>query len=84
MAIDNDAATSGTTPGPAAWPGTADGSVAGTYRRLVFLAGLRPREAASLVGRLEGLPMVPGGWTLAEVERLLFVRALVRRGRMGS
>ena len=45
-----------------------------TYRRL-RIAGLEAREAASLTAR---------GWQLEEVERLLFVRELVRTGRMGS
>ena len=54
-----------------------------TYRRL-RIAGLDAREAASLTARLSGLPMVPRGWQVAEIERLLFVRELVRTGRMGS
>ena len=54
-----------------------------TYRRL-RIAGLDAREAASLTARLSGLPMVPRGWQVEEVERLLFVRELVRTGRMGS
>jgi hypothetical protein len=58
-------------------------SAAATYRRL-RLAGLSPREAGSLVGHLRGLSPVPGGWTIEEVEHLLFVRELVRLGRMGS
>ncbi len=86
MAIDHETVTTGTAPEPA--PGLATTTpaspIADTYRRLVFVAGLRPREAASLLGRLEGLAMVPGGWTLLEVERLLSVRALVAGGRLGS
>jgi hypothetical protein len=54
-----------------------------TYRRLQT-AGLEAREAASLTARLSGLPMVPRGWRVEEVERLLFVRELVWTGRMGS
>ena len=54
-----------------------------TYRRL-RTAGLDAREAASLTARLSGLPMIPRGWRVEEVERLLFVRELVRTGRMGS
>ena len=63
---------------PAVEPTAAD-----TYRRLRF-AGLSAREAGSLVGHLRGLSSVPGGWTIEEVEHLLFVRELVRLGRMGS
>jgi hypothetical protein len=58
-------------------------SAAATYRRLRF-AGLNAREAGSLVGHLNGLATVPGGWAIEEVEHLLFVRELVRLGRMGS
>jgi hypothetical protein len=58
-------------------------SAAATYRRLRF-AGLSAREAGSLVGHLRGLSPVPGGWTIEEVEHLLFVRELVRLGRLGS
>ena len=59
------------------------GPVRATYRRL-RLAGLTAREAATLTGHLSGLRIVPSGWAIEEVERLLFVRAMVRSGRMGS
>jgi hypothetical protein len=58
-------------------------SAAATYRRLRF-AGFSEREAGSLVGHLNGLSTVRGGWAIEEVEHLLFVRELVRLGRMGS
>lgn len=58
-------------------------TVAMTYRRLRTV-GLEAPEAASLTARLRGLPTVPGGWKVEEIERLLFVRELVRTGRMGS
>ena len=54
-----------------------------TYRRL-RIAGLSAREAGTLVGRLAGLPAVAGGWSIAEVEHLRFVRAMVDAGRLGS
>jgi hypothetical protein len=60
-----------------------DDSVRTTYRRL-RLAGLSAREAGSLAGHLLGLRIVPSGWAIEEVERLLFVRELVRSGRIGS
>ena len=41
-----------------------------TYRRLCF-AGLTPRQAGTLTGRLAGLPMVSGGWAIGEVAGLL-------------
>jgi hypothetical protein len=58
-------------------------SAAGTYRRLM-MAGLTAREAATLVGRLHGLAQVRSGWSIGEVEHLLFVQELVRTGRLGS
>jgi hypothetical protein len=58
-------------------------SAGATYRGLLR-AGLSAREAATLTGRLHGLPAVYGGWTIAEIERLLFVGELVRLGRLGS
>jgi hypothetical protein len=58
-------------------------SAAATYRRLRF-AGFSAREAGSLVGHLNGLSTVRGGWAIEEVEHLLFVRELVRLGRIGS
>ena len=58
-------------------------TVRATYGRL-RLAGLSAREAGSLTARLNGLPVVPGGWQVQEIERLLFVRELIRTGRMGS
>ena len=72
---------------PKATPAVTDAptpaTVRMTYRRL-RIAGLSAREAGSLTGHLSGLRMVPGGWVIEEVERLLFVRELVRTGRMGS
>ena len=54
-----------------------------TYRRLRY-AGLSAKEAGTLVGRLHGLGASTGGWSIGEVEYLLFVRDLVRTGRLGS
>lgn len=54
-----------------------------TYRCL-RAAGLSEREAGTLTGRLTGIRIVPAGWSIEEVERLVFARELVRRGRMGS
>lgn len=70
---------------PAAGPGDAPivETTGAAYRRL-RQAGFEAHEAGSLVARVTGLGMVPGGWAVEEVERLLFVRELVRTGRMGS
>jgi hypothetical protein len=68
-------------------PGTTAGATfepAGeTYRRL-RQAGLSAGEAGSLTAHLTGLAIGHGGWRIEEVERLLFVRELVRTGRIGS
>jgi hypothetical protein len=54
-----------------------------TFRRL-RMAGFSSTEAGNLTAHLEGLPAMPKGWTLHEIEALLFVRSLVERGRIGS
>ena len=54
-----------------------------TYRQLGFI-GMQPAEAGNLTAYLYGLSPVEGGWTIAEVERLMFVRYLVDRGRLRS
>ena len=54
-----------------------------TFRRL-RMGGLTMSEAGNLTAHVKGLHAVPGGWTVEEIERLLFVRELVRQGRMGS
>lgn len=64
-------------------PSATHETVRMTYRRL-RAAGLSEREASSLTAHISGLPMVPRGWQVEEIERLLFVRELVRTGRIGS
>ena len=73
-------------PHPAIDPGSDAAALlpaAPTYRRL-RMAGFTDREAGSLVARLSGLEPAVTGWRLAEVEGLLFVRAMVRAGRLRS
>jgi hypothetical protein len=73
-------------PHPAVDPGSDAAArlpAASTYRRL-RMAGLTEREAGSLVARLSGLEPVSTGWRLAEVEGLLFVRAMAQAGRLRS
>ena len=48
------------------------------------LIGMRPAEAGNLTAYLNGLTPVEDGWTISEVERLLFVRYLADRGRLRS
>jgi len=54
-----------------------------TYRMLVF-RGLAPAEAANLTAFLCGIPVGEAGWSIREVNRLLFLRELNRTGRFGS
>lgn len=53
-----------------------------TYR-LLLLKGLAADEAANLTAYLCGLPVSESRWTLSEVNRLLFLRELLRSGRWG-
>jgi hypothetical protein len=54
-----------------------------TYRDL-GAKGLAPAEAGNLTAYLRGLRPVDRGWTVAEIDRLLFLRYLVDRGRLES
>jgi hypothetical protein len=57
--------------------------VRSTYHRL-RMVGLSPAEAGNLTAHLNGLRIADQGWTLHEIERLLFLRALVESGRIPS
>jgi hypothetical protein len=57
-------------------------SAAATYRQLVTM-GLDPNEAANLTAFLNGLAIGPRPWAISEVSNLLFLRELVRTGRIG-
>jgi hypothetical protein len=54
-----------------------------TFRRLRF-CGLSPQQAGNLTARLEGLRPIRDGWAVAEIERLVFLRWLVERGRFAE
>jgi hypothetical protein len=54
-----------------------------TYRDL-GAKGLAPREAGNLTAYLRGLRPIDQGWTVAEIDRLLFLRYLVDRGRFAD
>jgi hypothetical protein len=58
-------------------------TVRSTYQRL-RMAGLSAAEAGNLTAHLNGLHVADHGWTLQEIERLLFIRALVDLGRIPS
>ncbi len=64
-------------------PGREQRTVRSTYHRL-RMVGLTATEAGNLTAHLNGLHVAEHGWTLQEIERLLFVRALVERGRIPS
>ena len=57
-------------------------TVRATYQRL-RMSGLTPLEAGNLTAHLNGLRATEHGWTLEEIENLLFVRALLEQGRLG-
>jgi hypothetical protein len=58
-------------------------SIRSTYHRL-RMVGLTATEAGNITAHLSGLRIADQGWSLHEIERLLFVRALVERGRIPS
>ena len=51
--------------------------------RLLMLRGLAPAEAANLTAFLCGIPVADRHWELREINKLLFLRNLARRGRFG-
>lgn len=55
--------------------------VAATTRRLQ-LCGLSVTEASNLTAHLNGLPAVKSGWTVRQIEHLLFLRSIVETGRL--
>jgi hypothetical protein len=63
--------------------GLRDATVRPTFRRL-RLAGLTPDEAGNLTAHLAGLRVAGAPWTVREIERLVFLRTLVERGRLTS
>jgi hypothetical protein len=52
-----------------------------TYRQLA-MRGLTPAEAGNLTAYLNGIGPVGSGWTVGQIERLLFLRHLARSGRL--
>ena len=55
--------------------------VAVTARRLQ-LSGFSVTEASNLTARLAGLAPAQTGWSLRQVEHLLFLRSIVETGRL--
>jgi hypothetical protein len=62
-------------------PGLRDLPVAATTRRLQ-LCGLSVAEASNLMAHLRGLPAVESGWTVRQIEHLLFLRSIVETRRL--
>jgi hypothetical protein len=67
----------------AATPTTVGPATAATHRALVR-GGLTPDEAADLTAFLVGIPLREVHWSLAQVNRLLFLKRLHQTGRIGA
>ena len=52
-----------------------------TYHGLL-IGGLTSSEAANLTAHLAGLRIPAHGWTLRQIEHLLFLRSVVESGRL--
>jgi len=62
-------------------PARRDLSVGATTKRLQ-LCGLSITEAANLTAHLIGLPVARTGWTVRQVEHLVFLRSFFETGRL--
>lgn len=65
-------------------PGSEPAGDVRTASRYLTALGFRPAEAGNLTAYLHGLAPVEGGWTVDEIERLLFVGHLAAGGRIRS
>jgi hypothetical protein len=81
--ISNRQAPIGSRDGDVGLPVREQRTVRSTYQHL-RMVGLSPSEAGNLTAHLNGLRVAEPGWTLEEIERLLFIRALVDLGRIPS
>ena len=79
-AVAGVAASSPTIPVPVADPSQATRQ---TFRALLR-KGLTIGEASNLTAYLCGIPLNDVQWSLAQVNRLLFIRELHRAGRIGE
>lgn len=73
-------------PGTPGHKGPTEESAGGvrTTSRYLTALGFRPTEAGNLAAYVHGLAPVAGGWTVGEIERLLFVGYLAASGRIRS
>jgi hypothetical protein len=62
----------------------ADHLVTRSTYRLLQMKGLAPDEAANLTAFLCGIPVADVHWSLRQVNQLLFLRELARKGRFGA
>jgi hypothetical protein len=81
--MTNREAPTGSRDGNVAAPLREHQTVRSTYQRL-RMVGLSAVEAGNLTAHLNGLRVAEQGWALPEIERLLFIRALVDLGRIPS
>jgi len=58
--------------------------VAALTTRRLQMSGLSLAEASNLTAHLAGLPPARTGWTLRQVEHLLFLRSIVETGRLAG
>jgi hypothetical protein len=56
----------------------------GQLARRLQQRGFTPTEAANLLARCAGLPAARSGWTIRQVEHLVFIRTIVENGRLGG
>jgi hypothetical protein len=56
----------------------------GSIYRQLLMKGLAPDEAANLTAFLCGIPVADVHWSLRQVNQLLFLRELARKGRFGA
>ena len=52
--------------------------------RLLQMKGMTPDEASNLTALLFGLPAADQGWTIPQLNQLLFLRQLHLAGRIGG
>jgi hypothetical protein len=71
---------------PAATPGIPDETtqlVTRSTYRLLISRGLAPDEAATLTAFMCGIPIDQVRWSIRQVNQLLFLRELARKGKFG-
>jgi hypothetical protein len=68
---------------PSLPPSTRELHTRATYRNLL-LRGLTPDEAANLTAYLAGIAVGDTQWTLAQINRLLFLREMNRTGEFAE